>query len=229
MKTHADTKIKSSSAQNTQNYCLFCKENDHSLDKCSQFKLKIHQEKMSFIKENGICFGCLKVGHTSKDCRSRLDCNVCYQKHPGVLHIERKDTGTSLEQAHQSVSPALSISSAMPQTCGHIGAGCEDDSVFSIVAIQVKSQKSNKVVQTYAFLDPGSSGTFCTDNLARKLNLMGKRTNILLRTMGQQKIVRTTVLTGLEVSGVNSIDFIELPNVLTQKTMQVSRISIPES
>jgi len=30
---------------------------------------------------------------------------------------------------------------------------------------------SNTVVQTYTFWDPGSSGTFCTVDLARRLGL----------------------------------------------------------
>ena len=86
---------------------------------------------------------------------------------------------------------------------------------------------SNTIVQTYAFLDPGSSGTFCTVSLAEKLGLKGKPANILLRTMGHQKIVGTTILTGLEVSGMDSNDFIQLPNTLTHNTMPVSRLNIP--
>lgn len=97
---HSGNKTKFFSSHN----CLFCLQSSHSMDQCSQFKAKIHWDKINFIKEKGICFGCLKVGHTSKDCRSRLDCNVCHQKHPGVLHIERQDKGTSSEQAQQSES-----------------------------------------------------------------------------------------------------------------------------
>lgn len=156
--------------------CLFCTQGNHSLDQCSQFKMKVHRDKINFIKEKGICFGCLKVGHMSKDCRKHLDCNVCHQNHPSVLHIERQDKGTSSNQ--QSVS-STNASPSVSQTCGHIGAGHKDATIFSIVAVKVKSQRSNKTVQTYAFLDPGSSGTFCTDSLARRLNVKGKRTSIL--------------------------------------------------
>ncbi len=225
-KIYTDSNIKSSSAQSDLKCCLFCKQTSHTLDKCSQ--LKMHRDKINFIKENGICFGCLKVGHTSKDCRSRLVCIVCNRKHPSVLHIQEKDKGTSLKDAQVSVSPPLSVSPGPSQTCGAKGAGDEDDAVFSIVAVQVKCQMSNEVVQTYAFLDPGSSGTFCNVSLARRLGLRGKPANILLRTMGQRKIVSITVLSGVEVSGMDMNDFIELPNVLTQETMPVSRLNIPQ-
>ncbi|KAK7906758.1 hypothetical protein WMY93_015370 [Mugilogobius chulae] len=45
--------------------------------------------------------------------------------------------------------------------------------------------------------------------------------------MGQTKNVNTTVIAGLEVSGLDKDDFIELPTVLTQATMPVSRINVP--
>lgn len=90
-----------------------------------------------------------------------------------------------------------------------------NDSIFSVVAIKVKNHKGNKTVQTYAFLDPGSSGTFCTESLARKLIVSGKKTSFLMRTMWQLKIVNAHIRSGLEVSGVDMNDFIQLPDVLT--------------
>lgn len=45
--------------------------------------------------------------------------------------------------------------------------------------------------------------------------------------MGQQKVVSTHVLSGLEVSGMGVEDFIELPDVLTQRTVPVSTLNIP--
>lgn len=206
--------------------CLFCLQRNHTLGQCSQFKAKAHRDRINFIKDKGICFGCLKVGHTSKDCRSRLDCYVCHQKHPGVLHIERQDKGISVEQVKHPVR-LPSDSTVTFQTCGHIGAGVEDYSTFSIVAVKVRSKLTNKIMQTYAFLDPGSSGTFCTETMAKRLNLRGKKTSILLRTMGQRKVVNAYVLSGLEVSGMGAADFIELPDVLTQRTMPVSTLNIP--
>ena len=153
---------------------------------------------------------------------------MCNKKHPSALHIQEKDKGTSLKDTQVALSSPQSVSPGPSQTCGAIGAGDEDDAVFSIVAVQVKCQMSDEVVQTYAFLDPGSSGTFCTVSLARRLGLRCKPANILLRTMGQRKIVSTTVLSGVEVSGMDVDDFIELPNVMTQETMPVSRLNIPQ-
>lgn len=38
--------------------CLFCK-GGHTLELCSMLDKKSDNEKISFFKRNGICFGCL--------------------------------------------------------------------------------------------------------------------------------------------------------------------------
>lgn len=168
----------------------------------SVHNLKVHCKNINFIEEKGICCGCLQEGHISRDCRTQIKCNVCGQNHPGILH-ENQDKGISTERSEQPVKTTVSIATAIPQTCGHMRAGFEDDCIFSIVPVQVKSQKGDEVLQTYVFLDPGSSGTFCTNSLAQQLNVNRWRTSILLRTMGQEKTVVSHVISGLEVSGLD--------------------------
>ena len=98
---------------------------------------------------------------------------------------------------------------------------------MSIVPVKIKSNKGSAVIQTYAFLDPGSSATFCTDKLMQRLNVQGKRTNILLRTMGQERTVATNIITGLEVSGLQDDAFITLPETYTQSRIPVTKSNIP--
>jgi len=81
----------------------------------------------------------------------------------------------------------------------------------------VKAKKGNKVVTSYAFLDPGSTATFCTEELMNKLNLSGKKIDILLTTMGEQRTVCSHVVTGLEVCGLAGCNFIELQEVYLSK------------
>lgn len=68
---------------------LFC-GGGHALEMCLQVEKKAHNEKIAFLKENGVCFGCLCKGHISKDCRKRLSCNICGLKHPRILHIHQR-------------------------------------------------------------------------------------------------------------------------------------------
>lgn len=80
----------------------------------------------------------------------------------------------------------------------------------------------SKIIQTYAFLDPGSMATFCSEHPMQRLNITGKKTSPLLCTMGREKVVSTSALNDLEVAGLGSNSFYSLPEVLTQNEMPVT-------
>ena len=121
----------------------------------------------------------------------------------------------------------LSVNNALVslETCGHTGAG-SDKCVLSIVPVQVKAKSGSTIVNSYTFLDPGSSAAFCTHHLMRDLNLSGVNTSIILRTLGQERPVDTVLIGGLEVSGLNEGNFLDLPEIYTQRTLPVSRNNI---
>ena len=76
------------------------------------------------------------------------------------------------ESAEESGAHVLTASR---KTCGHTVAG-RDCCLISNLPVQVKSIKVDQVIQTYAFFDPGSSATFCSEQLMRRLNLTGRQT-----------------------------------------------------
>lgn len=223
-KAEPGTKPKERNSSGTK-VCLFC-GGGHPLDLCLQLEKKVHCEKIAFLKEHGVCFGCLCIGHMSRDCKKRLSCKVCSLKHPSILHIHLKKKEIDSVQTKGESETALGGTLISVQTSGLTGAG-EHDCTLSIVPVQVKPKKGREAMITYAFLDPGSSASFCTERLMNKLNLRGRRTGILLRTMGQEKVVGSHIVSDLEVAGLDGDCFCDLPDVFTQKTMPVHRGNIP--
>ncbi|KAL2083621.1 hypothetical protein ACEWY4_021394 [Coilia grayii] len=199
--------------------CICC-DGSHGLEKCSDLKKKTHREKLNLLKEKGLCFSCLCKGHMSKDCKERLSCNICNQRHPSVLHINFQVKGEASKTEQSQVRKVVA------NLCGHNGAG-NSKWALSILPVQVKSVKDNKIMQTYALLDPGSSATFCTERLVQKLGLHSKPTTVFLRTMAHERPVKSTLVSGLEVSELKSNKFIPLPEVYTQKSMPVTKDNIP--
>ncbi len=124
-------------------------------------------------------------------------------------------------------SPPLPVNNVLVtlQACGQTGAG-NNECVLSIVPVQVKAKSGSKVVSTYAFLDPGSSASFCTEHLMRQLNLTGTRSSKLLRTLGQEKSVDAFMLGGLQISNLDGQTFMDLPELYTQGSMPVSKNNI---
>lgn len=132
--------------------CLCCGE-EHFLNSCTMLTKKKHKKKMNFLKKKGICFSCLCVGHISRDCKKQITCKVCGSEHPSNLHVFQRDKS---EEPKQAVGSAL----ISVQSSSLTGAG-KDSCALSVLPVCVKSKNGNKIVETYAFLDPGSSVTFC--------------------------------------------------------------------
>ena len=120
------------------------------------------------------------------------------------MHITNREANTYKEKA---------ITSALVEIengWNDIGAGASE-SIMPVVPVKIKNKKGNKVIETYAFLDPGSTDTFCTEALLQQLQMTGRTTDILLCTMNKQ-VVKTSVACGLEISGLESVKFFELPD-----------------
>lgn len=182
----------------------------------------------------GLCFGCLTQGHLSKTCKKRMVCKQCSQRHPDVLHVDKEDKESANMSMKDDNTSSEEISSAQKSTAqeivGYTGAG-EVDCLLSIVPVKVRSQKGGKSIETYAFMDPGSTATFCTEELQKKLNIKGKSTQILLSTMSQdkpdgQKLINSCMLSDLEVCGLESTEYQHFPKVFTHN-IPVQRENIP--
>ncbi|XP_061753152.1 uncharacterized protein LOC133550969 [Nerophis ophidion] len=213
--------MKSKPESESEPICPLCK-NKHPLELCRLFIKKKHRDKLCFLKSQGMCFACLLIGHISSVCPNRQTCRLCKKSHPSVLHYDRKD-----KVSKEVEKPSKNVSSSGAELCGHIGAG-DQETVLSIVPVKVKAGKGSQVLSVYALLDPGSSASFCSEQLMSQLNIKGVKTHILLRTMNQKKSVPTHMVAGLEVSALDNNHFLPLPVVFTQKEMPVSTSSIPK-
>ena len=213
--------------------CIFC-AGKHSLAECQKINTKSHEVKIDFLRDNGLCFGCLRVGHLSRNCKRRMTCQDCQAKHPTILHIERSSkTEMDTSKPYKAEQNAIvarpeetSISSALVSLEWSERTGAGKDCLLAIVPVRVKLCNGSKSVTTYAFLDPGSTDTFCTEKLMRQLNARGRRAEVLLQTMGTEKIVKSYELTGLEVGNMEDGTFLKLPKVYTQTKIPVTKRNI---
>jgi hypothetical protein len=69
--------------------CDYCKTVGHRVFKCERFLLISIGDKRSFVRDNNLCFGCLRKDHLNKDCKRQHTCGTCKGKHPTCLHEDR--------------------------------------------------------------------------------------------------------------------------------------------
>ena len=107
--TFATETSKYDEKKETNQYCVFCRRNGHIINECRTFGDKPYQVKQEFVREKGLCFGCLQRGHFTKNCTSRSKCKKCDKCHPTCLHTDKttmeyrtnsRDLPTNVEDTH---------------------------------------------------------------------------------------------------------------------------------
>lgn len=218
--------------------CVYCENSSHLLSDCKKFIGISLQERYSFMKSKGLCYGCLKKGHMSMKCRNRLKCSLCGRFHPTILHDptkssvnmsnhkgEASDSSLAVPKIKQSAAYCSTENSSISACCD-TGAG-DQTCAMAIIPVRIKLKDKSHSVVTYAFFDSGSSVSFCTENLMRQLGASGKRCNITLNTMGEAYQLSSHSVKGLQISDMGMTEFFDLPKVYTKDKMPVNHDHIP--
>jgi len=90
----------------------------------------------------------------------------------------------------------------------------------------VYSNDQTHYVDTYAFLDGGSTISLCTTNLMQRLNLRGDRVRRKIEGVTGSKCQQGFVVT-MKIKGLQETKLISLPSVLTVKELPNFNASIP--
>ena len=99
---------------------------------------------------------------------------------------------------------------------------------MAVVPVQVWLKSAGSPIITYAFLDNGSSSSFCRESLMRQLGVDGTPTRISLTTLEKKDSpVDSFVVKDLVISDLDENVFIELPALYTRPEIPVSKEDIP--
>ena len=215
--------------------CVFCKASDHYLPSCMQFMKRSLEERKNFVKEAKRCYKCLRLGHTSKACKSPHSCRKCKGKHPLCLHdddfkgIAKNTTAKVLLvnnnvescQAH-ATSFRVNNTKALPAT-----------SLTLPVWLSSKDNPDNETL-VYALVDSQSDTTFVDQTLAEQLNLSPRfkettRLNVktLSTTDGSSTSIVCDKITNLRVRGYMDNTYVDLPASYTVNHIPFQQETVP--
>ena len=213
--------------------CVYC-NNNHTLFGCEGFKRLKPEERLKFTREKRLCDNCLIPGHIAVSCRRNTTCSVpgCGKKHTKFLHVPFKATSDNTEKQAVAMKEdtAKTASNGFAEMIGSFSCNKNDTRgsrvALPIVAVRVRS-KENKMVETYALLDSGSTNAFCSDYLIQQLGIHGKKSNLLLTTLESENKDTDTMLVSLEVTDMDDRNMIELPCVYTRPVLPINVENIP--
>ena len=207
--------------------CLHC-EGQHTLQACRKFRKILHNDQVSLLMKNRLCFDCFGTGHRRAECGKKAVCNVCKGSHATALHRDPIVSRSSASAPLTSVS-SVSAPAATTVTIAAIGSDLKGScDTMSIIPVKIKLRNSDNELATYAFLDTGSSDTIITEQLMAQLNARGQRTNVNITTLhGCDVLTSCVAVPGLEVCGYGEENYISLPTVYTQPSLPVTKDQIP--
>ena len=217
--------------EDSQVKCINCCQK-HGLDHCEDFLSKSLDDRNAFLTQKKLCYGCcnpMTPTHNASTCTDRCVCRICGKKHPTCLHgYKPKRMRTNYEnwRNYANGSQERQPPQIKDVRISTATIGTEDCISMCVVPIKIKSSDSGKVVATYAMLDNCSQGTFVTEDLLERLGVDGSSTQISMRTLTGEKVVKTTSVTKLEVSDKIESAWWKLPRCYSQKELPVTNEEI---
>ena len=151
--------------------CTFCKA-DHKSEDCSVHRSP--EDMKNILKKVFRCLFCLKQGHRSFECRSKVKCYVCKARH----HVSLCDSG---KQSREECIDALDKEPSCkvnPNASSWVGGTCAGDSVALQTALgNVNGKREGKM---RILIDSGSHLSFITTKAVKVLDLSPVRKENLM-------------------------------------------------
>ena len=159
----------------------------HKIWNCPLFKNMNVNDRYAAVRKQRLCYGCLGKGHAIKDCKvNACVINGCTKKHNRLLHTENQmDEGNH----------AVNVSAA------RISQSNEVTSFLQMVPVSIQS--GSNTLNTYAFLDSGSTVSFVDRSVNEKLRAKGTDVTLNIAGIHGTKVLETEMVS-IKIKGRHS-------------------------
>ena len=140
----------------------------------------------------------------------------CGGKHSWLLHKGNNKQNETRVKALDTATLPASVG------CGSIGCSPTLRIALPILPVIVRAEFGCPEVRTYAFLDTGSTGTFCTQSLVDKLGVQGHDEVLFLTTLEAVDSRTIVKAVSLVVSDTNDNTNLQLPAVFAREKLNVN-------
>ncbi|XP_055604552.1 uncharacterized protein LOC129752799 [Uranotaenia lowii] len=194
--------------------CVYCSNPNHEVANCSQFKALDLNGRFTVVKQKGMCRICL-IPHRRWPCRSTRECGIegCRVRHHSLLH-----PGTPSSPSN----PNAPETQVQRETAYHNHHSITSCALFRYLPVEI--HYGEEKIETYAFLDDGSSATMIESWIPDKLGVTGKVDPLWLSWTGDiSREEKKSERISLWISAQGSDKMFKMDNVRT-----VPELKLPE-
>ena len=207
-----------------QNESSVC-QGKHKLQECKNFQSAEIARRYELVKEQRLCFGCLKKGHVLNKCRSKKGCGKegCTKLHHPDLH---DSSIRKVNYQHESSENLLMVDTEVKARMNEFRGG-RSNVALGIISVPVQDSRG-RMVTARALIDEGSDTTLAAKSFGRKLGFnrrkrllkvagvngerreQSERLNLTIRTADDQNHTIQVWALNLHCEAVTSIDWKEV-------------------
>ena len=153
------------------------KDGQHAIWSCEKFKSMKLNERREHVQKFRLCFNSLRLGHRSKNCKSRT-CSVpnCGRRHNKLLHSDfpKKEATTAASDATTAVATMIT------------------QGVLPLV--RIKLVNGNHSLSVLAMCNAGSSISFVDKSIVSTLQLQGRKASLSVAGIHGSQDVKTEIV-----------------------------------
>ncbi|XP_062716949.1 uncharacterized protein LOC115265221 [Aedes albopictus] len=193
--------------ESTSKACSYCGNEGHQILSCSRFKSLDIGARWKAMRQMNLCRLCL-VPHRKWPCRSKKECGVdgCRIRHHMLLHSNQSYRSEPVPPTKPS------------ETVHHNYHHTKSYSLFRYLPVTLYG--NGKEVDTYVFLDDGSSSTLLEEAIAVQLGIDGESDNLWLGWTGKiGRHEKSSKRVSVKISGSGKKETFHLNNVRTVREL----------
>ena len=180
--------------------CPLCTEL-HYCYACTAFKKLSVSKRKEYVNNQGLCFLCLKPGHSSEECRAQFSCRVCEGTHNTLIHADH----TPPQPATANLVATNTLDSLgrnkILMTCQALATG-----------------PTGKSMPIRGLLDTGADVSVVTKKVAKYLSLKKLETTIAVSSYGDVVTEKASPTVSLTIDAIHSEPWrAQLAAVVTEK------------
>nr|XP_049695197.1 uncharacterized protein LOC126054293 [Helicoverpa armigera] len=170
-------------------------------------------QRRILVKDLRLCSNCLRPGHDSVNCKSKLSCYICKERHNTLLHIERQSKETQAGDSKVTVRAGSSTT----LTCSSTTAEPFKSTKILGTAVVRLLHSDGSMQYARALIDSGSMDSLITNECARRLGLRIRKCNLTVSGLGQNFV-------NIKGHTVGSI----IPRLSESPQFQISLVVLPK-
>ena len=182
--------------------CVLCRQS-HGLQQCENFNGLSPKARFDVVRSHKLCFNCFRDNHQARACFKKSQCSVpnCKLKHSELLHVGDNERMNNDQTAHGTRGKQSADSS-------HVNCG-GTNTHLPLVAVTVNSDER----PVYALLDSGSTNSFISEGLSKRLHLRGPNDEYQMSTLSNSGAMNVSVVS-MSLDSVSAAGPVTLNNVL---------------